>query len=288
LLEALYSAAGTNPDRLEPLTPSEFEYYDAYRLRLPKLAMSTMEQIIICKLMLYSYIYHHPKVLAAEGLLVKLLRQKVEVWQVEGDDDRQLLRRFMSMTDSALDSPDFMDSNAMAIADYSYRIQARLLPRVVFTIGNFSTHAEGELVRTFLESLQDKTKSSQTKSKREQVIEEVEAKIGSELLKIDPTLANDPAEALLKTGVWFDVPIPPKMEGLHDVFGKNTPGVTIAKMFPIERWIEAYQAHRYYVRVFSFSEYTDIVSKAARIAIEEIVGVQSDEFFEGASKHRSN
>jgi HD superfamily phosphohydrolase len=285
--ENRYRAAGTCPLRKEPEQPGDFPYYDTYRLRLPKLAMSTMEQIIICKLMLYSYIYHHPKVLAAEGLLVKLLKKKVELWQAEGNDDRCLLSRFMSMTDSAIEGADFIGSENSLIAHYSYRIQNRLLPRVVFTIGNFSTHAEGELVRTFLESLQDKIKrNDQIKSKRDEIKEALEDRIGKELLRIDPTIANSAKEALLKAGVWFDVPTPPSMEGLHEVFGKNPPGVTVAKMFPIERWIEAYQAHRYYVRVFAFSEYFDNVSKAARIAISEIVGVRNNDFFEGASKHR--
>jgi hypothetical protein len=244
-----------------------------------------MEQIIICKLMLFSYIYHHQKVLSAEGLLVKLLRAKVELWRAEGDDDKCLVKRFMSMTDSALDGAAFLGSGNDLIADYSYRVQNRLLPRVVFTIGNFATHAEGELVRAFLESLQDKKgRDDETKSKRDEVVEQFENRIGAELLKIDPSLGASPKEALLAAGVWFDVPNPPKIEGLHDLLGKNPPGVTIAKMFPIERWIEAYQAHRYYVRVFAFSEHFDIASKAARIAIEAIIGVRNDEFFEGATK----
>ena len=155
-LEQLYSAAGTTPDRKAAANPEEFPYYDAYRLRLPKLAMSTMEQIIICKLMLFSYIYHHQKVLAAEGLLVKLLKEKVELWKAQGQNDHDLLKRFMSMTDSALDGAEFIGSDNPLVAQYSYRIQNRLLPRVVFTIGNFSTHADGDLVRKFLESLQDK------------------------------------------------------------------------------------------------------------------------------------
>ena len=85
-------------------------------------------------------------------------------------------------------------------------------------------------------------------------------------------------------GVWFDVPVPPKIEGLNDVLGKTPSGVTVGKMFPIERWIEAYQAHRYFVRVFAFSEYYDIVHRAARLAIEAIIGVRNNEFFEAATK----
>jgi HD superfamily phosphohydrolase len=284
-LEELYRAAGTAPERKQPVPPQEFPYYDTYRLRLPKLAMSTMEQIIICKLMLFSYIYHHQKVLSAEGLLVRLLREKVELWRAEGEDDKDLLKRFMSMTDSALDGSDFLSSGNALIAQYSYRIQNRLLPRVVFTIGNFSTHADGDLVRMFLESLQDKKgKDDRTKSKRDEVIEAFESRIGDEILKINPSIAASPKEALLVAGVWFDVPVPPKIEGLNDVLGKSPSGVTVGKMFPIERWIEAYQAHRYFVRVFAFSEHYETVYRAARVAIEAIIGVRSNEFFDVATK----
>ena len=55
------------------------------------MAMSTIEQIVICKLMLFSYIYHHQKVRAAEGLLIKLLQGAVGRWQDKGLTDEEIL-----------------------------------------------------------------------------------------------------------------------------------------------------------------------------------------------------
>jgi HD superfamily phosphohydrolase len=42
-----------------------FPYFQCHRLKLPRRSMNTIEQVTICKLMLFSYLYHHPKVRAA-------------------------------------------------------------------------------------------------------------------------------------------------------------------------------------------------------------------------------
>lgn len=64
-LDRLYKEVGTVTERKAPQDQGGYPYYATYRLRLPLQAMNTVEQIIICKFMLYSYIYHHQKVRAA-------------------------------------------------------------------------------------------------------------------------------------------------------------------------------------------------------------------------------
>lgn len=82
-LEKLYKEiGGPTPDRKAASNPKmRFPYYEAYRLRLSRRAMNVIEQIIICKMMLFSYIYHHPKVRAADGLLERLLRRQLHNWR---------------------------------------------------------------------------------------------------------------------------------------------------------------------------------------------------------------
>jgi uncharacterized protein len=283
-LETLYASIGATVTRKQADNHvSAFEHYDTYRLRLPKLAMSTIEQIIICKLMLFSYIYHHPKVRAAEGILVRLLRYKTDNWSNNGESDDALLCRFMSMSDSALDGQDFLGSSDPIVREYSYRIQNRILPRQVYRLSAAATGDEdGAILKNFFTQVEDK-------AQRAARIASLEEAIGLELLKGDPALGTNSRDALFKAGVWVDVPKVPRFEDINVIIGKepSSPGVKIRDVFPIGQWTEAYEAHRFYIRIFAFSEYVDLTKLAARSAIEAQLGIKTDSVFETASKQRS-
>ena len=283
-LEALYTALNSNATKMPPKQGvSDFPYYESFRLRLPKLAMSTIEQIIICKLMLFSYIYHHPKVRAAEGLLVRLLKYKRTEWEASGDSNEQILRKFLSLTDSALDGTEFLKSEDPLVAEYSYRIQNRLLPRQVYRLSAAATpDTNGALLKNFFTKVEDKAQRSIR-------IDELEKEIGNQLLVLNAALGASYVEALRTTGVWLDVPTVPKFEDISVIVGKSkgSPGVKIGDVFPIGQWTEAYEAHRFYIRIYAFSEYLEISRDAARKAIETIFGINGDEFFAVASKVRT-
>lgn len=282
-LEKLYKAVGANVERKQPEQGvSNYPHYETYRLRLPKLAMSTIEQMIICKLMLFSYIYHHPKVRAAEGLLVRLLKHKTAQWQRAGEADEQILRRFLSMSDSALDGNEFLLSDDPLVKEYSYRIQNRLLPRQVYRLSAAATtDHDGAVLKNFFTQVEDK-------AQRVARIESLENAIGAELLQLDKRLDGSIQDALLKAGVWVDVPKVPKFEDITVIVGKskNSTGVKIADVFPIGQWTEAYEAHRFYIRIFAFSEYLAVAQEASRKAIEKNLGITADTFFDVATKIR--
>ena len=186
----MYRLLGSKPERKPAESDHRYPYYETYRLRLPRLAMSTIEQIIICKLMLYAYIYHHPKVLSAEGLLVRLLRFRVDAWKASGEPEERIVQRFLTMTDTALDTPEFLENEHPTIADYRYRVQNRLLPRVVFSIGGTLTHAEGDLVSSLTE-LQDK-------QKRSSLIDKFETALGQAILTMSTALPQAPRRPCTK------------------------------------------------------------------------------------------
>src|SRR5581483_10808680 len=122
---------------------------DTLQLRPPKQLISTIEQITICKFMLFSYIYHHKKVRAAEGMLIKLLGRMVEIWRKEKLDDDQILLKFMDLKDADLENPEFLTNSDIIICEYTSRIVDRLLPRMVFEfVSNNRSKAEAKL-KTF-------------------------------------------------------------------------------------------------------------------------------------------
>ena len=87
MIQKMYGAFGVEPAREEQSAAQDYPFYLSYRLQLLRQAASTIEQIIICKFMLFSYIYHHKKVRAAEGMLARLIERRVRKWRDEGKDD---------------------------------------------------------------------------------------------------------------------------------------------------------------------------------------------------------
>ena len=271
-LQKLYSAVKVTAERKKPIG-NTIEYYDTYRLRLPRQAMSTVEQIVICKFMLFSYIYHHKKVRASEGVLATLLQQAMNQWKANGAGDKDLLDMFLSMTDSALDGPIFNESDGI-LPEYCRRIRERLLPREVCSfVAKGSSHAEGALVADFISQLMDKVRRSDT-------IRKFEDAMGVELLNLDKKLGTSSDDALLNAGVWLDVPKPPKFENIHLLIGDPSDAVALADVFPIEYWIQAYEAHRYKIRVFAFPQFFSQAQIAVRSAVEKVIGIHSKAYLD--------
>jgi HD superfamily phosphohydrolase len=231
--------------------------------------------------MLFSYIYHHPKVRAAEGLLEKMLDSAVRQWRTNGEDDHTILKRFLAATDSSLFSA--LESDNSVVVNYSYRIRNRLLPREVYGLGGAdATHADEVLLTRFLTDLQKR-------SKREEIISEVERLIGEELKHQKSELADLTwQEANTTAGVWFDVPKLPKIEDVDDiVIGRNTgTKIPLTRAFPVGEWTEAYTHFKYQVRVFAFSEYWEATTVAGRKALEKVTGIADTDFYNGTKRQR--
>lgn len=280
-LQKLYTFTGAQ--KVVRYESDKFPYYETYRLRLPREAMSTIEQIVICKLMLFSYIYHHAKCRAAEGMLVRILKGMVKSWRNTGESDTQILERFLDMTDSALRNQNLYASHDSWVRDYAHRLMNRLLPREACRIGGaIASHAERAILADFIYDLQDT-------EKRDKIINEMEQGIGEELIKIDRSMGANPQEALLKAGVWFDVPKVPEFEDIYELVtgkGSDTSGLPLARLFPIDEWIQAYTHYRYYVRIYAFSEYWEKVQVSAKKVMQKIIKIESDSFYEKAKRVR--
>jgi uncharacterized protein len=258
-----------------------YPYYETYRLRLSRRAMNVIEQIIICKMMLFSYIYHHPKVRASDGLLERLLRRRLERWRASGETEDQSLGRFLKMTDSTL-WLEGSDGDDEIAKNYQYRLINRLLPREVYSIsGPSATHAERLLIQDFLIDLHDR-------QHRDALIGDLERAIGEELLKLDPSLGSTGVEAAARAGVWVDAPKPPKFEDVDEMVmdRRSAAGVPLAQLFPIREWTQAYEHYRYQARIFAFSEYFDLTAAAAKTAMQRILEISSDTFYESIRRTR--
>jgi HD superfamily phosphohydrolase len=281
-LDRLYKRVGAKDLVREEKGDGRFPYFHSYRLKLPKRSMNTIEQVTICKLMLYSYIYHHPKVRAAEGFFERLLSRAVQNWKNAGKQDLEILALFMDFDDAALHGYKFLRSSDAEMARSSYRLLSRLIPRAVYEIVSSPAGLEAKLLGDFFSKLGDPG----TKPTILQTVEEV---MGRELSKLRSELGSDPKEACNKAGAWFDVPSLPTFEGMDELVGETEGqnAIRIGDIFPINKWTEAYQAHRYAIRVYSFSEYSSDVAVAARKGLEVVTSITDPEFYKRCRRDRT-
>ena len=232
--------------------------------------------MVPAKFMLSSYIYHHKKVRAAEGMLARLIRRAVRNWRDEGMDDPDLIRKFLSLSDHALDGDTFRlrDKDMM---DYRERIVNRVLPREVVGLTSNVEHPEGAKLIAFMSELLKKENT-------QRLTDEFELALGSELMRISPDLGSTPEAALAKAGAWFDAPKPPTFDKLEELLIEEK---KITDIFPITSWIQAYMSYRYYVRVFAFSEYAEMVKTATRKACEEVLKIKDSNFVDALNLIRT-
>ena len=279
-LRNLYGAFGRSPERMEPDADSTMPYYPSYKLQLIRQAASTIEQIIICKFMLFSYIYHHKKVRAAEGMLARLIERRVKKWRAEGKDDSSIISEFLRMTDHSL-SQDMFELHETDIDEYRQRVITRLLPRVVVSFTPRTACPDDGKLSAFMSELQKPEKSSALRAAFESALAE-------RLMQLDPCLGPDKESVLARAGVWFDAPKPPKFDKLEDLFvGDDDGQIAITAIFPISSWIQAYITYRYHIRIFSFSEYMSPVGDAARYACKAVLRIDDQDFLEMTSVPQS-
>lgn len=283
-IEKLLARIGGTPVTRHPASgQARYPYYETYRLRLSRRAMNVIEQIMICKMMLFSYIYHHGKVRAAEGILERLLSRRLDLWRANGDTDELIFSRFLDMTDAWLRHSLGDEINDDLANEYEYRLINRLIPREVYNIsGPSATHAQRVMIEDFLIDLHDR-------ERRAGVISSLEQAIGEELVKLRPELGPDPVMAAALAGVWVDAPKPPKFEDVDDVVMGTTSGTPtgpVMQIFPIREWIQAYEHYRYQVRIFAFSEYWDLTVAAAKTAMQRTLGIQSELFYNSIRRNR--
>lgn len=294
-LEKLYQRAEPVPTKHAPRPGGSDAYFTSYRLRLPRRSMNTIEQITICKLMLTSYIYQHQKVRAAEGLFERLLLRVLRKWQSPEDmggnvssklTDEEIVPLFLDLDDSSLHGDTFLGSDSAEISEISYRLLNRLLPRVVYEISATAEEPHDAHLADFFWTLADE-------EARPRVLRELDAIVGTELLKRRTDLKrspedSDPKAACRRAGVWFDIPWVPTFEGMDELIGESDSGypVPISEIFPINKWLEAYQKHRLNLRVFSFSEYCSDVAEAAEEALKKVTRITDHEFYQRCRRSR--
>jgi HD superfamily phosphohydrolase len=231
---------------------------EEYRLNIP---LTSMEEIIIGKFMLFSYIYHQSKIRSVDSYLEWILKEEIRQLKSKNEKDEDIVKWLLGTTDSvfmALPTLSKLFSRnkyySQNLINCAYRISTRTLPREVFAIsGSAGTHANASMIKDFMKKLKNQDEKKRT-------LKKIEDKLNNALKGKDVKF-------------WIDAPKFPGFEGITDITG----GANLADVFPIKDWMELYLEYTYRFRIFTFSEYIEDVKEAVGEVMPAILKVSREE-----------
>lgn len=260
---------------IEVVTTTRRDGVQVIRLGLPLSGLNALEQIVISKMMLYSYMYYHQKVRVAEALFEDLCseltlaprsRRRRPVFASAAD--------FLRYTDSHLVTfgrpKDLGSSRLQELQD---RLARRRLQKRALEIARcFVKGIEEQPVKPSV-AFERLLRDMKRPGKREQLAN----RIAVEATKASKTygVARGKTERHFKRTVYLDFPPPVEMEEAANLpvamgAGQTSgPFIELDTVFPVRRWAEGFNDVKWRGRVYADEEDVRAVNKAARAALSE-------------------
>ncbi|MFZ7128145.1 MAG: HD domain-containing protein [Desulfobacterales bacterium] len=236
------------------------------RLVMDHGGISAIEQIIFSKMMLFSFVYHHQKVLASDMIIFDL------VWELIANENERINIKhpldFLLYTDA-----DILSSNNQDLGKkyqiLSDRIKTRDLPKRCFVInrefviGLNSDDTVKEKWRKLLEDLRGLPEESM--KIRQNIVERIKACEGCEEFKIDD--------------IFINMPKAPKMDEaasapVVDATGNIKP---MSEYFMIEGWKTTYDLKKLKGYFYVTEKYKRTASCVIEQYLEEEYGIKFNE-----------
>ncbi len=252
-------------------------------LKLPLSGATALEQIVISKMMLYSYLYHHQKVLAAEALLVTAFEdfQKRGIAEFEGISISHPTD-FLSVTDDSIERLLCVERNrafetdSVSALDITLMLSRRQLVKRALVLSrlfikdleNEEDHEKQNAAILGFSNLKSDLGDPQRKNEfRQELHQRVKAK-----------LSEAGKHALDEHLIVIDFPKPPDVkEVINMVIPTENEGegmTELQKLFPLKEWAESYGSVQWKGYIFTVSGYRQEVCKAATELIQEKYGIQ--------------
>jgi len=253
------------------------------RMSIPIEGVTALEQIIISKLMLFSYLYHHHKIRCVEGMYHEVLKRLTHLSN-EGQKGKNWPKLdhptcFLSLSDRSLLPaawPPEIQGDKIAGEIVAMLTRRRLYKRALV------------ISRLFIPGIDnnDPTKSgferllfcgsSETdrEALRDQIFEKAHKAMTS---KPHKEQARDLAKSFKPHHVLLDIPRSPTVEETQAVMirvsregmSADAKYVPLTDIFPIEKWVDAYNAIKWRGHVFTIEEAAPFVNEAALDVLQQ-------------------
>ena len=250
------------------------------RLSIRMEGVTALEQIIISKLMLFSYVYHHHKIRCVEAMCHEALRGLVELSRQKPEDKVSLWlghpSAFLRVSDRTLLPLQWPLEIRIAGAKTTGEILTMLAKRelykralIISRLFIVDIDEKEEVRKGFEELLKCGEDTTAGDSLRHHVFERARQLMGARTHKSQ----TDSLRRTFDTHhVFLDVPKAPTIEETvgvmvpvtHNRHGAEDTFVPLLDVFPIEKWVDAYNAIKWRGHIFCLDEAVPYVNFAAR------------------------
>jgi HD superfamily phosphohydrolase len=234
---------------------------DVENLTVTLSGITALEQILISRMMMFSYIYHHHKVRSSEAMIKRLCFDLMEEEMPDAPDRIKIKLShpvdFLKYTDEVLLSS---YSDLYNIPHHSKTIINELINRSLWVRGNFVSDFNLEKgschpsYTSLEEDLHVPENIKELKAFKEKIISEVKS--------IDRTCPIESRD------IWIDVPKAPNADEVSRVKIKkshsSSESVPLIDVFPIAAWIDAYKAQKWKSHIFCKKGYQNIIYEASK------------------------
>lgn len=247
------------------------------RLSIPIEGVTALEQIVISKLMLFSYLYHHQKIRCVEGMYHELLKRLCGLAAESPKAKRWPLLdhpvAFLNLSDRTLSPEDWPpDAKGDRVAgDIVSMLARRELYKRALVISRLFTHDinSDRKVNIGFQLVLDCGEDPVAHEALRTKIFEATLKVMED--RRHKQVTSDLRKAFRIHHVLLDVPKSPSVEETKSVMipvssdARHGDGeyVPLGEIFPIEKWVEAYSAIKWRGHVFTIEEAVPYVNAAA-------------------------
>ncbi len=236
---------------------------DKIRLSVDLSGVATLEQIIFNKMMLFSTVYHHHKVRAAESLFKSVFEEvktnNIKLYDMEFSSSAD----FLYLTDEDIFSL-ARNNQFLQISKLVNDLSKRNLPKRAMVI------SAKTIEKTNLDKLQKITsfcKEPLNIIAVKKAIAERAQELGSDITEHD---------------IWIDIPDAPSFkEGVKWPIkseGEEKEYVRLRDLFPVDDWVRAFSENKWKGYIFTRTQYREVVHKAARYVFEEVFDAKFNDF----------
>jgi uncharacterized protein len=240
---------------------------DNRRLTVLLSGSNVIEQLVISKMMMFSYVYHHPKLRAAEALLKRLcfdIIRENKNGQV-GPISLKHPTDFLSYTDENILNSMFIDPSVNhGIKD------------TIDSLLNRKLWIRGQLISCFNTSLNE-LPTKITMLERDLHLDDNITRLKAIKEKIVKQISIDsPGLEVDAHDIWIDVPFAPSSsEAKQIVVKKNLKledTIELSEIFPLDQWVEAYKSSKLKGHVFCDRKIQGPVYKATKKVFQDEFG----------------
>jgi len=229
------------------------------RLSVDSTGVSTLEQIVFSKMMLYTTVYHHHKVRSAECVFRSII-EKIRKDQISLSNGHKLT--------SASDFLYYVDNDFYGFSSFSKEIEEKIkMLRFRSLYKRALVISKNTIEKSTINNWNQITKLYEMPDKLYKLREAIYEKV------------KDSCDCSIED-IWVDIPKPPSFKEGSECLIKlagTTKTIRLRDVFPIDEWTTAFTENKYQGFVFSTNRIRENVHKAAKEVFKDIFDVEFNE-----------